>query len=254
LIAMIVRPVKTNKILPGKKSIYDVLDETVTKLEERSVLVITSKIVSLCEGRIIPSLGNDKDNLVKEQSDFFLPRRFNKWSFELTITRRTLVMSAGIDESNSGGDYYVLWPKDPQKSVNDIWEYLRDKHKLKKLGVIMTDSTCTPLRWGTTGVAIAYCGFKPKNSYIGQPDVFGRKLKVSQSNIAGGLAAAAVLCMGEGNEQTPLALITETSFAQFQDRAPSQQELDGYFIADSDEDVFAPMLKAVNWQKGKSGQ
>jgi putative folate metabolism gamma-glutamate ligase len=249
---MIVRPIKTGKILAGQKSIFNVLDEFLPKLEEQSVLAITSKIVSLCEGRVVPVDGNDRDKLVEQEADLYLPRRFSKWNFELTITKRTLVMSAGIDESNSGGEYYVLWPKDLQKSVDDIWEYLRNKHALKELGVIMTDSTCTPLRWGTTGVAIAYCGFKPKNSYIGQPDVFGRKLKVSQSNVAGGLAAAAVLCMGEGNEQTPLALVTEIPSVQFQDTVPAEPELDEYFVTDAEEDVFAPLLNSVDWQKGQN--
>lgn len=247
---MIVKAIKTDKILPSQKPLEAVLDESIKQLSENTVVAITSKIAALCEGRVVPSEGTSRDELVAREADLYLPRRFSKWNFELTITRRTLVMSAGIDHSNSGGDYYVLWPEDPQKSVNDIWKYLRKKHGLGNLGVIMTDSTTTPLRWGTTGVAIAYCGFQPKNSYIGQPDVFGRKLEVSQSNVAGGLAAAAVLCMGEGNEQTPIALINEVPFVEFQDRPPSQEELDEYFVIDRDEDVFAPLLNGVNWQKG----
>lgn len=247
---MIVKAVKTDKILPSQKPLETILDESIKQLSEDAVVAITSKIVALCEGRIVSSKGTSRDELVAHEADLYLPRRFSKWNFELTISRRTLVMSAGIDHSNAGGEYYVLWPEDPQKSVNEIWKYLRKKHGLRNLGVIMTDSTTTPLRWGTTGVAIAYCGFQPKNSYIGQPDVFGRKLEVSQSNIAGGLAAAAVLCMGEGNEQTPIALINEVPFVEFQDRPPRQEELDEYFVRDRDEDVFAPLLNGVKWQKG----
>ncbi len=248
---MKVAAIHTEKVFPNQKSIFELLDESVDSLEDGSVLAITSKIVSLCEGRVVPLKGNDRDELVKQESDLFLPRRFSKWNFELTIIQRTMVMSAGIDHSNAGGDYYVLWPRDVQKSTEEIWKYLTKKYQLKNLGVILTDSIITPLRWGTTGVAIAYCGFEPKNSYIGEPDVFGRKLEVSQSNIAGGLATSAVLCMGEGSEQTPMALITELPFVNFQNRTPNQQELDTYFVTEMKEDVFYPFLKGANWQKGR---
>lgn len=250
---MIVRAIKTNKILAGQETIFQVLDDNITSLEEASVLAITSKIVSLCEGRVVPLEGNDKGELVKREADLYLPRRLSKWNFELTITDRTLVMSAGIDQSNASGEYFVLWPKNSQRSAEQIWKYLRNKHQLKKFGVIITDSTTTPLRWGTSGVAIAYCGFEPKNSYIGQPDVFGRTLEVSQSNIAGGLATTAVLCMGEGSEQTPLALLTDVPFVNFQIRPPSKKESDEYFVTDIEEDVFQPLLKGANWKKGKRG-
>lgn len=247
---MKVTAIKTKPILAGQNSIFEILDTSLTEIKDGSVVTITSKIVSLCEGRVVPARQIDKDKLVKKEADLYLPRRFSKWNFELTITKRTLVMSAGIDESNSGGEYYVLWPENPQKSAADIWRYLKAKHRLSRLGVTITDSTCTPLRWGTSGVAIAYCGFEPKNSYIGSPDIFGRELKVSQSNVAGGLAAAGVLAMGEGAEQTPLAIISDVPFVNFQNRPPSPAELDEYFVTDSEEDVFAPLLKSVNWQKG----
>lgn len=250
---MKVTPIRTHKISPKQQTIFELLDQYAPKLGENRVLVVTSKIISLCEGRVVSTEDNDRDELVTKESDLYLPRRFSKWNFELTITHRTMVMSAGIDESNGGGSHYILWPKNPQRSANRIWEYLRRKYRLDNLGVVITDSTTTPLRWGTSGVAIAYCGFSPKNSYIGKPDVFGRTLKVSQSNVAGGLATAAVLCMGEGNEQTPLALITEVPFVDFQDRPPTDKELDEYFVANIEEDVFFPLLKGVDWQKGKRG-
>jgi putative folate metabolism gamma-glutamate ligase len=247
---MKVTSVKTQKVKAKEQTIFQFLDKNLKNLEDGSVLAITSKVISLCEGRVVPAHGIDRDELVKKEADLYLPRRFSQWNFELTITERTLVMSAGIDESNVDGDNYVLWPKNPQESAQKIWEYLKQKHNLENLGVIITDSTCTPLRWGTTGVAIAYCGLKPKNSYIGQPDLFGRELKVSQSNIAGGLAAAAVLCMGEGDEQTPLAVISDVSFVHFQNRPPTKAELDEYFVMDMETDVFYPLLNSVDWHKG----
>jgi len=123
--------------------------------------------------------------------------------------------SAGIDESNSNG-FYILHPKDLQETANKIRIYLCKRFKLKNVGVLITDSKTTPLRWGTTGVALAHSGFLALNDYIDTPDIFGRKLKVTKVNISDGLAAAAVLVIGEGREQTPLAIISETASVKFQ--------------------------------------
>jgi dihydrofolate synthase / folylpolyglutamate synthase len=249
---MIVRAIKTDKIIAGM-DLLAVLDKSLEDLPENSVLAVTSKIVSMCQGRVVPSDTVDRDKLVTQEADMYLPRRFSNYNFELTITKKTLIMSAGIDESNAAGNY-VLWPDDPQKSANQIRKYLKDKFSLKNFGVVITDSSCTPLRWGTTGIAIAYSGFNPNNSYIGQPDLFGRKLKVSKSNVAGGLAGAGVVCMGEGSEQTPMALITDVPFVKFRDGDPTKEELETYFINNVEQDVFAPLLNSVKWEKGSRGK
>ncbi len=55
--------------------------------------------------------------------------------------------------------------------------------------------------------------------------------------------------MGEGNEQTPLAVIKNIPFVQFQDRNPTEEELDELKIS-LDDDLYAPLLKAVKWKKG----
>jgi F420-0:gamma-glutamyl ligase len=70
--------------------------------------------------------------------------------------------------------------------------------------------------------------------------------------VALGLAAAAVLAMGEGTEQTPIAIITDVSFVKFQQRDPTKEELEYFYIKNKEEDLFAPFLNAVKWQKGKS--
>jgi len=64
-----------------------------------------------------------------------------------------------------------------------------------------------------------------------------------------GLAAAAVLVMGESNEQTPLAVIEDMPFVKFQARDPSKKELEELKIT-IQEDLYAPLLKAVKWKKG----
>jgi len=142
-----------------------------------------------------------------------------------------------------------LWPEDAQKTANQIREHLVKKFKVKKVGVVITDSTSTPLRLGTTGIALGFSGFEPLNDYNGTKDLFGRPFEVSWANVAGGLAAAAVLAMGEGTEQTPMALIKDVPFVKFKTTNPTKEELAGFNIPIND-DLFAPFLNKVKWLHG----
>ncbi len=164
-----------------------------------------------------------------------------------------MIPNAGIDESNAG-DVYVLWPKDSQATANEVREHLSKKFDIKELGVVITDSTCSPLRRGVSGIALGFSGIKPLRDYVGTPDLFNRPFKVSQSDIVGGLAATAVLMMGEGAERTPLALFTDVTVVDFVDRNPTPDELASLRIP-LEEDLFAPFLEQTDWQRGgrKSG-
>lgn len=246
---MIIAAIKTHKITGSDKSIFDVLDKHLTKFEDSSILCVTSKIISICEGRIKPVKDTDKDELVETESEYFLPKEENKYGFHLTITQNLLIPAAGIDESNGNG-YYILWPENPQESANEIREYLVERFNIKYAGVIITDSKTTPLRWGTTGVAIAYSGFSPLNDYIGKPDLFDREMRVTQSNVMDGLAAGAVAVMGEGQEQTPLAVISDVPHVNFKDKNPTDEEVKGLKI-DLDTDVYSSILKRAPWRKGR---
>lgn len=259
---MQVTAIKTHKITQEDNDIFAVLDKYLPKLEENSVVAISSKIVAICEGRVVPlekvvKVGEvekvvkvEKGELVEQEAELYLPASENKYGFSIAVKGNMFVASAGVDESNGNG-YYVLWPKDPQTSVNAIREHLVKKHGLKNLGVVLTDSKTTPLRWGVTGIAVSHSGFAALEDYIGIPDVFGRPMHVTKTNVMDSLAASAVFVMGEGSEQTPLAIINDLPAVKFQDRNPTQKELDSLVIS-LDEDLYAPILKKVEWKKGKS--
>lgn len=246
---MNIRTIKTHKITSNDKSILKILDTYIPTLEDNSILVVTSKIVAICEGRIAKVGEVDKEELIRQESEYFIDKSENQYGFYLTITQNLLIPTAGIDESNGNG-YYILWPKDPQQTANTIREYLVKKHNLKNVGVIICDSKTTPLRWGTTGTAISHSGFKALRNYIGKKDLFDRELRFTESNVMDGLAAAAVVIMGEGEESTPLAIISDIPRVEFQDRNPTKEELDHLHI-DLDIDVYASILKRAPWQKGK---
>ena len=245
---MHIAAIKTHKITTADTSICEILDRYVTELPERSVLAVTSKIVAICEGRVVTSTEKSKAELVREEASYYIPPEESKYHITMTVTRGMLVATAGIDESNINGGY-VLWPADPQKSANLIREYLMRRFGIKECGVVITDSRTTPLRWGVTGAAIAYSGFEPVRDMIGTPDIFGRLLKVTKVNVYDSLAGAAVFVMGEGNEQTPLALITELPSVAFVDHNPTDEEVASLQIS-LDEDLFAPLLVNAPWKKG----
>ena len=247
---MKVTPIKTEKILSGSISLFEILNKYIKDLNENSVVVVTSKIIAICEGRVVKKISEEqKDELAKQEADLYLPREFNQYGFMITIKNNMLVASGGVDESNGNG-FYILWPKDSQKSANEIREYLAKKHNLKNLGVIITDSKLTPVRYGVTGYAIAHSGFNALRNYIGKPDIFGRLMQAEKTNVSDSLAAAAVLEMGEGSEQQPLAIITDVGSIEFQERNPTEEELEGLKISIGD-DVFSSLLTSVKWQKGK---
>lgn len=245
---MKVQAIKTRRLEANAVSLTKLIEQYITSLSEGSILAITSKVVSLCENRVVPLGAANKEQLVIEESDRYVGA-IGTYGFHFSITMNTLIPSAGIDESN-GNDNYVLWPKDSQATANKIRKYLRERYGVKKVGVIITDSTCTPLRRGTSGICLAHSGFKAQNDYVGKPDLFGRPYAVSQSNIAGGLAASAVLAMGEGSERTPLCIIKDVSFVYFQNHDPTKEELEQSYIS-VDEDIFAPFLSSIAWEKGE---
>lgn len=242
--------IKTAPLQARARTLASVLDEYLTVLAEGSIIAIASKIVSLCEGRVVKIGEATKENLVRTEADSYLPAAGNPYGIMLTVKNGLLIPTAGIDESNGQG-HYVLWPEDPQRSANRIRKYLLARFPVRRVGVIITDSTTAPLRRGTAGVAIAHSGFLALRDYVGQPDIFGRELKVTNANVRDALAAAAVVAMGEGNEQTPLAVIDDVPFIEFQAYDPTAEELQELRIA-MDEDLYAPLLKNAPWETGRN--
>lgn len=193
-------------------------------VQERMVLAVTSKIVSLAEKRLVSRASIDKASLVKREADVFLGEA--GYGCMLTVKEGLFIPSAGIDESNSEGGDYILYPADPFASARALWEALRFEWGVKELGVMLTDSRTFPLRWGVTGVCLSYWGFRAVKSMIGTEDLFGRELQMTKINRADALSAAAVLAMGEGRERRPLALLTGMECEFSQETDPSELRIE----------------------------
>jgi dihydrofolate synthase / folylpolyglutamate synthase len=246
---MLVNPIKTHKITTDDHDLIQILDKYLKDVKENSVVVVTSKIISICQGRVVKKEEADKNDLIKKESNLFIPAEQNKYNVAVTITDNLLIASAGIDESNGNG-FYILWPHNPYQAASQIRDYLKKRFKLKNIGVIITDSKTTPLRWGIIGIGIAYSGFKPLNDLIGKQDIFGRELKMTKVSVLDGLAAAAAVVMGEGSEQTPISIIEDIPFVQFDDKDPSTEEIEALKIKPED-DLYAQFFESINWQKGE---
>lgn len=203
---MLVQAIQT-RLFRESEDLVAFIVEHLPSLRNGSVVVVTSKIVALAEGRTVVPDGEDaKDRVIQSESDKAVKTKY-VW---LTVKDGMVMASAGIDESNADGKM-ILLPKDSFDSAGMIRTALKKHYGIADLGVIVTDSHTQPLRAGVTGVALGYAGIKGIKDYRGSKDIFGREFRFSQVNVADSLAAAAVFTMGEGDEKKPLAVITDAS-------------------------------------------
>lgn len=231
---MQVQPIKT-RIFQEGESLYNFIVEHLEQLSENSVLVVTSKIVALAENRTAKILSpQTKVDLIRQESDLAIETKY-VW---LTVKDGAVMASAGIDESNANGKL-ILLPKNSFESAEKLRQSLQEKYQIKNLGVLITDSRTMPLRLGVTGVALGYAGFKGIKDYRNQPDIYDRKFHFAQVNVADSLAAAAVLTMGEGAEQQPLALIqvVPVEFCEVVD--------DSELRIDINDDMYQPLFLGI---------
>ncbi len=232
-------PVKTRVMNPPQDDIYDLLDKDLPSLKEGDVVFITSKILAIHQGRCVKFKDVPvKDDLIKKEAEVFIPREECPGEHViLTLKENTLIPSAGIDESNSG-NYYTFWPKNSNEEAKKICNYLKKKYQFEKLAVIITDSHTIPLRYGVLGISIGFFGLEPFKDYKGKQDIFGRKLKMTKSNIVDSLANMAVLLMGEGAEQIPIVIARKVDDIKFTNRHTYKK-----LLIPIKEDIYYPLLK-----------
>ncbi len=245
---MEILPIQLHAMVPPQDDLLAKILASSLKLQDNDVLAISSKVVSIDEGRCVPAQTANKVDLMHQEAQLYTqPKHTERWGYLFTITHGVLGGSAGIDLSN-GNDHFILWPKDPMASAERLRKELLKAYKIKKLGVVITDSTSRPLRRGAMGMALSWSGFEPLYDYRGTKDIFGRPIKVEQANLVDGLAAAAVLVMGEGAEQTPLALMRGVPEKVWKSRKTKR----GWnkFIVPLKDDLFAPFFATAKWKKG----
>ena len=219
------------------------------KLEDGDVVVVAQKIVSKAEGRVVdlasikPSdrasalavdAGKDPRLVEVILSE---SRRVVRCSRNVLIVEHRLgfvMANAGVDRSNVGPDDGVervlLLPEDPDLSAEAVRTGLQARCRAR-VAIIINDSFGRPWRRGTVGVAIGTAGLPALADKRGEPDLFGRTLRVTVIGFADEIAAAASLLMGQAGEGRPVVVMRGL---QWTAQATSSAEL----IRPEAEDLF----------------
>jgi coenzyme F420-0:L-glutamate ligase len=177
-----------------------------TPLEDADCVVVTQKVVSKAEGRIVPLAADDRDarrRLVESESVRVLRRRGD---LVISETRHGFVCAnAGVDLSNVAAGTAALLPLDSDRSAKHVRDALRARRGVD-VAVIVSDTFGRPWRTGLTDVAIGVCGIAAVLDLRGERDALGRELQVTEVAIADEIASAAELVMGK-SRGVPAAIV-----------------------------------------------
>ncbi|MBW3611882.1 MAG: coenzyme F420-0:L-glutamate ligase [Actinobacteria bacterium] len=175
-------------------------------LVDGDVVVVTQKVVSKAEGRVVDLDPDDPDarrRLVEAEAVRVLRRRG-----ELLVTETAhgfVCANAGVDLSNVARGRAALLPVDPDRSARRIRDGLRATLGVE-LAVVVSDTFGRPWRRGATDVAIGCAGVAAVVDLRGGTDALGRSLEVTEVAVADELAAAAELVMGKA-ASVPVAVV-----------------------------------------------
>ncbi|HMK96161.1 MAG TPA: coenzyme F420-0:L-glutamate ligase [Acidimicrobiales bacterium] len=192
------------EVVPGDE-IADLL-LAAAELEDYDVVVVTQKIVSKAEGRLVPLATDDpaaRRQLVLTESTRVLRDRDG---LIISETRHGFVCAnAGVDVSNVAEGWAALLPLDPDRSARHIRDALRARSGLT-LAVIISDTFGRAWRNGLTDVAIGCAGIAAVVDLRGTPDANGRELSVTEVCVVDELASAAELAKGKA-DRAPAAIV-----------------------------------------------
>ncbi len=200
---------------------------TATGLADGDIVVVTSKIVSKAEGRVVRA---DREEAIDAETVRVVARR---GPTRIAETRQGLVLAAaGVDASNTPPGTVVLLPEDPDGSARRLRKALQDRLGVR-VGVVVTDTLGRPWRTGQTDAAIGAAGVAPLRDYRGTADTFGIALEVTVAAVADEIAAAADLVKGKA-ERIPVAVVRGLADLVTEADGPGAQAL----IRPASEDMF----------------
>lgn len=187
------------EIRPGDDLAGMIIDATTaaTGLENQDVLVISQKVISKAEDRLVRVDPDDPQShkpLVLEEAARVVRRRGD---LIITETKHGFVCaSAGIDRSNVEPDIACLLPEDSDRSARRIRDAIKGREGVD-VAVIVADTFGRPWRRGLTDIAIGSAGIKPILDLRGTDDAVGRELQITEVCIVDELAGAAELVRGK---------------------------------------------------------
>ena len=174
--------------------------EAAPGLADGDIIVVTSKIVSKAEGRVVRA---EREEAIDAETVRLVARR---GPTRIAETRHGLVRAAaGVDASNTEPGTVVLLPTDPDGSARKLRAELRQRLGAR-IGVVISDTMGRPWRTGQTDTAIGAAGLLPLRDHRGQADMFGTPLEVTVAAVADEIAAATDLVKGK-TAGIPVAIV-----------------------------------------------
>lgn len=187
-------------------------------LESGDVVVVTHKIISKAEGRVVELDDPGPDghrHLIEEEAAAILRRR---GPLAISQTKHGFICAnAGVDRSNVERERAVLLPNDPDASAHGIRKKLEHATGAA-LAVVVTDTFGRAWRHGLTDVAIGASGLPAIVDYRGTPDTHGNTLEVTEVALIDEIAAAADLVMGKATG-VPAAVLRGLEYPAGEGRA-----------------------------------
>lgn len=226
--ALEIFPIQINKEIQRDEKIVDlILSSSKQKIQDGDIFVISQKIISKQEGRVV-----HLSDVIPSELAVGIAREYNKdpklVESILTESKRIVRMydeiiivethngficaNAGVDESNVENGYATLLPIDPDKSALTLQTKLQEKTK-KKVAVIISDTFGRAFRMGQTDTAIGIAGMGPILDYKGTKDSFGKTLRVTAIAISDEICSAAELVMGK-TKKCPVAIVRNYKYNQ----------------------------------------
>jgi coenzyme F420-0:L-glutamate ligase / coenzyme F420-1:gamma-L-glutamate ligase len=204
LAGLLISALHRSEIAPQDKDVLVVAQKIVSKAEGRFVdlrtVVPSARAVAIAkdvkkDARLVEVVLSESNEVIRQKPDV------------LIVAHRLgfILANAGVDQSNVSGeglDQALLLPQNPDASAAALKARL-DREFGVDFGVVINDSFGRPWRFGVVGVALGVAGLPALRSMIGVPDLFGRKLQVTEVAVADEIAAAASLLMGQGAEGQP---------------------------------------------------
>jgi coenzyme F420-0:L-glutamate ligase/coenzyme F420-1:gamma-L-glutamate ligase len=211
------------RLIEPKDDLVSIILEALSRqglmIDDGDVLVVASKVVSMAQGRLTRlDTINPSEEAKKLAEKYELDSRFAEVVLSeaeevfggvpgalLTLKDGVLIPNAGVDRKNAPVGFVALWPENPHKTAEKIRAEILEK-AVRRIGVLIADSRVTPLRMGTTGVAIGIAGFNPIRDCRAKKDLYGKEVRITRHALADDLAGAAHLVMGETEARMPALL------------------------------------------------
>jgi coenzyme F420-0:L-glutamate ligase/coenzyme F420-1:gamma-L-glutamate ligase len=218
-------PIRIKHEIEYNMDLVDLVKKSKVEIRDNDILVVTQKIVSKQEGRVIelatviPSIlaqgiasEYQKDSKLVEVilSESKRIVRMKDGIIIVETNHGFVCANAGVDESNVDLGMVTLLPKEPDMSAKRIQDEIKDRFD-RNVAVLISDTFGRPFRMGQTDCAIGISGLDSICEYEGKTDSFGRTLRVTAIAIADEMCSAAELVMGKTNG-CPMTIIRNYPF------------------------------------------